>query len=395
MEENSAKNKISGAIISSRLVFAENRWGKSARQKLTSLLPLKEKKLAESPVFENSWFELASLEALDKTILEEFANGDTSILHELGKFSAEFNFWRLPTAVTEQKPEDLFKNASRINVLFQNFGEVEIEQLPDKGGIKQVALIYRYQHHVSENYCASGLGYFEKLLEQLGFSVIEIKETECQSKGAPVHRYEVSWIAKQLAEKLITKEDSYNSFKGTKELQMPTTKEIVPIDTVNSKSSKSEAESYVVTPIRVIGKESKFNWRIPALILLIVIVSFIGFVQWIFSPSIGNSNTADKIYNYNCVGELKITLRIDKPYLLLLSSEDLTGLTVSFEDKGKKYYFKSKTLPSNMLTEIGLGEFLGPDNKALTAELIPEVVSFTADVKEKKQDCVCKNAGGD
>lgn len=396
MEDKSTKNKINGAIISSRLAFVEKRWGSSAKQKLINQLPTKEKKLLDSPVFENSWFEFATLETLDKTILDDLANGDPTILHELGRFSAEFNFWRLPDSVIQQKPEELFKNTSRINVIFQNFGEVEIETLPDKGNIKQVALIYRYQMDVSENYCASALGYFEKLLEQLGFSVTDVKETACQSKGDSVHRYEVSWIAQQLAEKVITKEESYKSFKGTKELTFPNT--ISGSFTGNSTTSKTTKPEISYNTIKVAQaldrEESKFNWRIPILISLIFLSSLIWVVQWLFFSEVEVSTSTEKIQNYNCVGNLAVTIKVDKPYILINSKEELTGLVTSFEDKGKKYFLKVKTLPSNTLVELSLGEFLTNDNKAVEAELIPDVISLIAEVKGQKQNCVCKNAGG-
>jgi predicted hydrocarbon binding protein len=387
MEDKSTKNKINGAIISSRLAFVEKRWGSSAKQKLINPLPTKEKKLLESSVFENSWFEFATLESFDKTILEDLALGDKTVLHELGRFSAEFNFWRLPDSVTQQKPEELFKNTSRINVIFQNFGEVEIEPLPDKEGIKQVALLYRYQVPVSENYCASALGYFEKLLEQLGFSVTEVKETQCQSKGDPAHRYEVSWIAQQLAGKTITKEESYKSFKGTRELKLPPGAEGTIENLSSPKPNKPEISYTVIKGSHALAREeTKFNFRIPILIGLILIVSLVGLVQWLFSSGTEVPSSSEKIQNYNCVGNLEVTIKVDKPYILVRSKEELTNLVTSFEDKGKKYSLKTKNLPANTLVELSLGEFLSSDNKAVEAELTPDVISLTAEVNILKQN---------
>lgn len=398
MQDNT-KNKINGAIISSRLTFVEKRWGNIAKQKLINQLPLKDRKSVDSPVFDNTWFEFSTLELFDKMILEDFANGDQSVLRDLGRFSAEFNFWRLPDSVTSQKAEDLFKNAPRINVIFQNFGDCQVEILPDKGGIKQVALTYRYEIQVSENYCASALGYFEKLLEQLGFSVVEIKETECQSKGGAVHRYEVSWIAQQLAEKAITKEESYKSFKGTRELKLPSTVTNISNtseDSFTSKSSKSEISyTTVKAPLTIDRKDSpKFNWRVPMLIGLILITSIIGLAQWLLAPKVEDPTLKEKIYSYNCVGNLSLTLKLDKPYLLVNSKEELTNLVTSFEDKGKKYSLKTKNIPANAVIELSLGEFISADNKTLEAELIPDVVSLSAETVAEKQDCVCKSTGG-
>lgn len=397
MQDNT-KNKVNGAIISSRLTFVEKRWGNAAKQKLINQLPLKDKKLVDSPIFENSWFEFSTLELFDKIILEDFAYGDMAVLRDLGRFSAEFNFWRLPDSVTSQKAEELFKNAPRINVIFQNFGDCEVEILPDKGGIKQVALTYRYEMQVSENYCASALGYFEKLLEQLGFRVVEIKETECQSKGGLAHRYEVSWIAQQLAEKVITKEESYKSFKGTRELKLPSTVTNISNtseDSFTSKSSKPEI-SYTTlkAPLTIDRKDSpKFSWRIPILIGLILITSIAGLAQWLLAPKIEDPTLKEKIYTYNCVGNLSLTLRLDKPYLLVNSKEELKNLLTSFEDKGKRYSLKTKTLPANTVVELSLGEFISADNKTLETELIPDVVSLSAETATEKQDCVCKSTG--
>ncbi|MBL8192555.1 MAG: hypothetical protein JNM06_01935, partial [Blastocatellia bacterium] len=85
MQDNT-KNKVNGAIISSRLTFVEKRWGNAVKQKLINQLPLKDRKSVDSPVFDNIWFEFSTLELFDKIILEDFANGDSAVLRDLGRF---------------------------------------------------------------------------------------------------------------------------------------------------------------------------------------------------------------------------------------------------------------------------------------------------------------------
>ena len=65
-----------------------------------------------------------------------------------------------------------------------------------------------------------------------------------------------------------------------------------------------------------------------------------------------------------------------------------------FEDKGKKYSLKTKTIPANAVIELSLGEFINTNNKTLEAELVPDVVSLSAETVAEKQDCVCKSTGG-
>src|SRR6266498_790380 len=107
----SQTSRVHGSIIGSRFAFAEQRWGKSGKQTLVDTLPVKERSLFESVVFENHWFDFTVLEEIDRTIVERLADRDPHILHELGRFSAEYNYRRLPAQLISQLPDDILKNA--------------------------------------------------------------------------------------------------------------------------------------------------------------------------------------------------------------------------------------------------------------------------------------------
>lgn len=452
MSEQPKNNRVHGSIIGSRLAFAEQRWGRNGKQTLIDKMPLKDRTIADNAMLENKWFDFALLETVDRTIVDKLADGDIRVLHDLGRFCAEYTYRRLPAQLISQLPSDILKNAPRINVLFQDFGECQYEEMADDGKNKRGALLYRYDYEIPSSYCVSALGYFERLLELLGYRVLNVAETECQTYGGKVHRYVITWDANRVSEPTVPQKNttrlapagatgalsssasnnpapsnSSNSSNSsnttlssssssspasssTSSLKAPAGAKTQPLSSsattssstassaVDSKDSAREKEKVAALADadrrNVSAKQNIFNWRVNLLIFLIMVTSIGGIIELALYLAHAEpvEINKDKIYSYKCVGELESAVkefRLDKPYLRLRFGKDLNEFKMKIEDNDKDFKYNNKSMTAEYRWEVSLGEFISSDNKPYNAEQLPRKIKIYSVVEGKTKDCLC------
>lgn len=422
-----AGNRVRGALLGSRFAFAEQRWGEEAKQLLIESFPAGEKKKLESQLFENMWFDFSILDTLDRVIVKELAKGDKSILRQLGRFSAEHSFYRLPEKLISSPPEIMLQSTARINVIFQDFGEFQVEALPEIDNIRGVALIYRYEIEIPESrYCLSALGYFERLLELAGHRVVEVKESLCQTRGDFEHRYECWWRTADYSEPVtaettqrMTADDTlrisqdltaagqrtsgqYKQQKsgtgrlsGTGKLSgayepitKPTQKSTATLSAKSSDTSKPPANAL---PAKNGDLGALFNMRVKVLLALIGLAVFVAAGQWLYGLATKTKELPpdDIIHTYLCTGSLEPTIRVDKPHLYVKTDGDWNDVKITAERGGKEYYYITKQLKGAEY-EISLGEFLSSTNKALNADAPPTNFSVSVILDGQVRSCICR-----
>ncbi|MEW6729725.1 MAG: hypothetical protein AB1489_00175 [Acidobacteriota bacterium] len=364
-------NRVRGSIIAARLAFVEQQWGKDGWQSLIDKLPINERSRLNSVIFEYNWFNYTTLELIDQLIVRELAAGDRTILRQLGRFSAHYNYSRLPMQLLELSPQEILKRAVRLNVLYQDFGSCRYETIVDTDQIKAVVLVYHYPKEVSCDYCQSALGYFEALLELIGCIAVEVKEKHSSEYNSTTHRYEISWKAVSGPTALpVTRSNARQSSMTL--IVRPTNKRPVVTNTVK------------------IDKRA-FSRRTHILALLIFVFLLLGVVQ-VFLHSIYAADepvVMEKIYRYNCIGTLPAELRIDRPNLLLKTGQDWTNVKIVANLAGTTYHYRVQQLIGEATIEIGLGEFLDVSNRSFNTQQPPSNYSISAQVDQQRQSCDC------
>ncbi len=366
--------KVRGTIIAARLAFVEQHWGRESRDYLINKISFRERRQLESIFFENHWFSLNTLAQIDHTITTELAIGNKTILHQLGRFSAEYNIGHFPTTLKRLSPIEMLKNAARFNVLLQDFGEIKFELLSANSEALGVALIYQYRMEVPLSYCLSAIGYFERLIELLGYKVIKVVEQPHSSPNNFTHRYEIWWQTTS-----ILAEATAAAAIARKNHNLAIPLQITP-------QRQRETKTITITP------KKKKRLLLKILSLLILLTSVYGLANWtlslLYAATAEETQTAE--YYYQCEGSLNLKLKLDLPYLILQPLEQWETARISMEEEGRSYCYQMETTMVNGRFEIGLGEFLDANSNALNIVAAPKKLSINAKVGKETRSCLCQ-----
>ncbi|KAF0249373.1 MAG: hypothetical protein FD167_1228, partial [bacterium] len=321
-------------------------------------------------------FDFATLLLIDKIIINKFANGNNKFLHELGRFSAEYNFNHLPKQLVEQDLINLFKNCSRINALSQNFGQFELEKSSVDSQTGHIILLHRYPLDIPSSFCISTLGYFERLLELLGYYVIKACEITC-SPEAGLHRYEIWWQPIPLKIPVPVK-------TMTDQITLPT----LPLPALSGQIKQTSQTQPINQAIKKTQSEGlissltlKTQYRHKTLLGILALLILVLGIQHFINPSNTFANvTSDKIYSYQTADTKDVGLSLDAPYLFLRTNNDLSNISIVAEADNHVYFYKTREISSTRVTEISLGEFINTNNQAFNSETMPVKFVVTAKI---------------
>lgn len=371
--------KIHGSLIASRLKYISDCWGIDSKQFIINLLPIKEKLLIKNSLSENTWFDFSTLTLIDQLIVDKLANGNPKILHQLGRYSAEYSFHRLPTQLINQDLQDLFKNFSRVNAMFHNFGQIHVANFTSNLQFGHVSLNYSYPLDIPKTFCISALGYFERLLELLGYFVIKVSETSCEAEIG-THCYDLYWQAIALENLFIPVKVMANT-KNQDTLISPTiTQQITRTNNKILNTNNSTDSSKALKPYQ--------------LMLSTIIVLLLAFSLIQSSKTLGNNNVSrEKVLCYQSTNISDLTLSLDSPYLVLKSAKTLSKVTLTAQVGNKTYSYKVAQIPSDRVLEVSLGEFTCPNGQAFNLEKLPSkfIILATLAGSQKEYSFYYKN----
>lgn len=393
--------KIHGSILGSRFAFAEDRFGSSARSRLVNALPMKERDKIKSPVFENNWYDFETLDTIDRYIVNTLGGGDERLLHELGRFSADYNYSRLPAKLQNLPPEELLQNATRFNVIFQDSGTFTYEQIKTPEGEQGLALIYTYPEDIPESYFASGVGFFERLVELSGHRVKYAGGEQKIVDGACHHRYEICWERTPLPERPkplkikageVRAEESVETENSSQSISTSTSKSISPIaQAVRNEFDEKFATASIVPSDKPKVKKKAPRWRIWTLSVLTALGALFLIVQqaYLYATAEPEPVTQDKIYNYSCSGSLQVELQLDKPSLVVAPAVAVEELRLEVESEELKYSYKTGKIAQGMKVEIPLNALQTAQKSALSSEAVPKGLELTAKTLAGEKSCSC------
>ncbi|MCS6886246.1 MAG: hypothetical protein RMM17_10245 [Acidobacteriota bacterium] len=400
----SVGKRIHGSILSSRFAFVEARFGASAKNALVSSLPPKDRDKLRSPVFENNWYDFETLDAVDRYVVSKLGGGDERLLHELGRFSADYNYLRLPAKLHGLPPEELLKNATRFNVIFQDSGIFSYESVtPSSQDEQGLVLVYEYPEDIPESYFASGVGFFERLVELSGHKVTYAGGEQKKESGVCRHRYEIRWQREPLPErpkpeagKVKMSELEASAATEVTDRSERSKDSTAPSLTSVAQSVKSEfdekfATASVVSQPRA-PKKSVPRWRLLLWIVLIAVSALflVGQRVYLYATREPEPQLRDKIYGYRCTGALAAELRLDKPLLIVTVPVAADELFVEVEVGAAEYSYKTgKIIAESMALEIPLGWLKTPQGAALSEDAVPQKLQLSARKSGEVKTCSC------
>ncbi len=389
--------KIHGSILGSRFAFAEARFGSSGRNRVVSALPQKERDKIKSAVFEDNWYDFETLDAVDRYIVNTLGDGDERLLHELGRFSADYNYSRLPAKLQNLPPEELLQNATRFNIIFQDSGTFTYEQIKAPEGEQGLALIYNYPKDIPESYFASGVGFFERLVELSGHRVTYAGGEQKTVGEACLHRYEICWESAPLPERPKPVKIKAGEAKVEESTEAPIqhssssfSHTLSPAaQAVRSEFDEKFAAASIVP--RDKPQEKAPRWRIWTLSILIALgaMFLIGQQAYLYATAEPEPTVTEKIYTYSCSGSLQAQLQLDKPSLVVVLPVAVEELQLEVESEGLKYSYKTGKLPEGMKVEIPLNALQTAQKSAISSEVVPRSLELTARTPAGENSCSC------
>ena len=181
--------QIKGAVLKSRLAFAEEHAGKAGVQRVLGALPAADQRILRM-LFTSNWYPFALGRALDDAIVRALGGGRTEFFERLGEASAAKNLGSIHSGyLTKGDPHGFLSKSPSIYSLYYETGRREYREVGPKEG---VLTTYEAETFSAAD-CLTVVGWYRKALEMCGVSRPRVVEEECRATGAQVCRYRVRW----------------------------------------------------------------------------------------------------------------------------------------------------------------------------------------------------------
>ena len=186
--ERLAGGRVKGSMIRAHLDWVRDHASRDEIIELFETLPAEVRQQAAT-VLAASWYDFATLIAVDRTVLALFGGSDERFLEQLGGYSAQKNLAGVYRFYQRDDVHDFFSRAALLHRQFQDFGTSEyIELSPTSGCMHQ-----RDYVSFSPLYCASAIGFYRECVVLHGGIEVEVTEAQCQCAGDAACTFVVTW----------------------------------------------------------------------------------------------------------------------------------------------------------------------------------------------------------
>ncbi len=136
-----------------------------------------------------NWYSFADLIAVDRVIVNLFGSGVSTLLRDVGAYSARINLSGVYKKFTRSSVHEFLENGARLHPNFQDFGDV--------GYVKSSSVSARMVHAKYSSYsplfCESAIGYYVEAVSMHGVSDVVAVETSCQCHGDESCTFMIRW----------------------------------------------------------------------------------------------------------------------------------------------------------------------------------------------------------
>lgn len=135
------------------------------------------------------WYSFADLMAVDRVIVNLFGSGVSTLLRDVGAYSARINLNGVYKKFTRSTVHEFLENGARLHSNFQDFGEV--------GYLKSSTISARMIHTKYSSYsplfCESAIGYYVEAVTLHGVADTVAVETSCVCCGDESCTFLIRW----------------------------------------------------------------------------------------------------------------------------------------------------------------------------------------------------------
>jgi len=183
-----AGGRVKGSMIRAHLDWVRDHAAREETIELFESLPPGVRQQV-SMVLPASWYDFATLIAVDRTILTFFGHDDVRFLEQLGAYSARVNLAGIYRIFRREDLHDFFRRAAVLHRQFLDFGTAEYVELAPSAGVMH----HRGYASYSPLYCAGAIGFYRECVTLHGGKDVEVMETECQCAGAEACTFAMAW----------------------------------------------------------------------------------------------------------------------------------------------------------------------------------------------------------
>jgi hypothetical protein len=181
--------QIKGAVLKSRLAFAQDHSGKEGLQRVLAALPEADQRTLKM-LFTSNWYPFELGKALDDAIVRVLGGGRPEFFERLGAASAEKNLTTVHSGfLTKGDAHGFLAKSPTFYSLYYESGRREYTPAGPKEGV--------FTTYDAETFsapdCLTVVGWYRKALEMCGVKGVKIVEEECRALGGKVCRYRVKW----------------------------------------------------------------------------------------------------------------------------------------------------------------------------------------------------------
>jgi hypothetical protein len=378
--------QVRGCVLTPRLAYVAKRWGEDEKELVLAKLSSADRRRLEGVAADGDWFDISVFETIERTIVDEIAEGDPSVPVVLGRACADYNVKRILAVRTAGLGVDLVLQRYCKVPLLENFGEGEYEDVPiDEGS--GAAITYPYQASVSERYLTSAIGFFERLIERLGGSNVKVSRHPVPELSPYAQRFEISW---ERGAELDDEAHAPSSAITTEEVSRspervaprpPVEKPLDALGEMFKDAVAAKAPQSPPKPVAFTAEKKSFvpkALRNPKLLAVVAIAVF-GLVIFEYAWATGMLAPAHRGYlgghMFTRTGDLEVVVALDKRTLLLEAGEHLADVKVTIELGPSSFSTTYPVLPKSALVQADLSEFRGTDGATPpTSESMTKVV---------------------
>ncbi len=181
--------QIKGAVLKSRLAFAQDHAGKEGLERVLAVMAEGDRRTLKM-LFTSNWYPFALGKALDEAIVRVLGGGRPEFFERLGAASAEKNLSTIHSGyLTKGDAHGFLAKSASFYALYYETGRREYAPAGAKEGV--------FTTYDAETFsapdCLTVVGWYRKALEMCGVAGVKITEEECRALGGSVCRYRVKW----------------------------------------------------------------------------------------------------------------------------------------------------------------------------------------------------------
>ncbi|HET6413455.1 MAG TPA: TIGR02265 family protein [Anaeromyxobacter sp.] len=183
---------IRGSVLASRLKFLREKGGAEARERVLGSLPPEDQEVLRGWLQGTAWYSFELNRRLDDAIARELSPDDRRrVFLEMGRASAEANLLAGQRAfVRPGDPQFLLQGAPEIYAAYYAKGRRVYEKTGDCSAILRT---YDAESVTAED-CLTVVGWHVRAIELCGGRNVEVVETLCRARGAPLCEYRCTWL---------------------------------------------------------------------------------------------------------------------------------------------------------------------------------------------------------